>query len=178
MLKFKEFLLFETLDSKFDVIHNKELKNIINNNIKDKIYPEHTAVMSSDHMNNKGIHVLRMMNKNNEIEYHLINQNKLPGEKLSEKDRDSKTTLHAIKIIHDDAKFHLQHGRKIRIQSANLDQHKIYTSLANHLIKNDPNRKVTQLGYQPRLDGEGNSKTLVVEEKHVGKMNIFKLLRN
>lgn len=67
-------------------------------------------------------------------------------------------------------------GRKIKIQSADLRQRKIFTNLANHLTKNDPDRKITQMGKQPRIDGEGKSHKLMIEEKEVGKYNVIKKL--
>lgn len=175
MLKFNEFLaeglIQESLDSKFEIKHHKELKDYVNNSSKERIHPEHTAVMSSEHMQKNGMHVLRIMNKDNEIEYHLLNTGAIPGKKLSKEKQDNKATLHAMKIIHDDAKFHLGHGRKIKIQSANERQHKIYTGIANHLIRNDPDRKITQLGMQPRTDGEGKARTLMIESLFEGKSN-------
>lgn len=175
MKRFKDFvvenLVQESLDSKFDIKHHKELKDYVNNTSKAKIYPEHTAVMGSEHMQKQGMHVLRIMNKENEIEYHILNTGATPGKKLDTDKRDNKATLHAMKIIHDDAKFHLGQGRKVKIQSANDRQHKIYTGIANHLIKNDPDRKVSQLGMQPKTDGDGKAKTLMIESIFEGKSN-------
>ena len=174
MKTFKEFIveefIVEVLDSEFQVRHSESLKKEINKQNQGKIYPAHTAAISSDHMKSKGLHVVRIMNNNHEIEYHLLNLNLKGGGKLPNDKQDKKATLHAIKIIHDDAKFHLNQGRNIRIQSANSRQHKIYTGIANHLIKDYPTRKITQLGMQPRIDGE-EAETLIIENISEGKIN-------
>lgn len=166
MKSFKEFIieneLNEVLDSSFDVHDHEGIKNDINKHLEDKIYSGHTAVLSSDHMDKHKLKVLRLKNKNNEVEYHLMNFTGMLGE-LPKENQNTKALLHALKIIKDDSKFYIDKGSKIKLQSYSDDQHDVYKKLANHLIKKYPNKLVKDMGHQPRLDGKGESPTLMIE---------------
>lgn len=170
MIGFTEFLLLEVLDSQFDVHHDLEFKNWMNGEYQHKIYPGHTAVMYSDHMKNNNMRVLRVKNKAGEVEYHLINLTGKLG-KLSPEEQDNKSLLHALKIIKDDSKSYLNDGHKIKLQSHTDHQFVVYKRLANHLIKDHPDKKVTDVGKTDRLDGDGTAKTLMIESFGCGKPN-------
>lgn len=166
MKTFKEYiseeLLSEVLDSEFEVNHDKNLKGLINAGLKDKVYSGHTAVMSSDHMDKHGLKVLRLKNINHEVEYHLINSENALGSLPPEK-QNTKALLHGLKIIKDDSKSYIERGNKIKLQSATGDQHENYKKLAKHIIKDHPDKSIKDVGETDRTDGQGLSKTLMIE---------------
>ncbi len=179
MMKFKEFitesLLLEILDSKFNVNHHKDEKDFINNMLGNKIHSAHTAVMSSDHTLEHKVKVLRLKNHRGEIEYHILHDEHMG--KLPPEQRDTKTFLHALKIINDDSKFYLDRGNTIKLQAHNDDQHKVYKRLANHLIKQHPNKQVKYMGKEERLDGGGLAHTLIIESEGFNAINWVKTIQ-
>ncbi len=175
MLLFNEFLLLEVLDSEFSVNHDTHFKNWINNELKDKIYPGHTAVMGSDHMIKHGLSVLRLKNADNHIEYHILNSKNELGSLPKEK-QNKKALLHALKIIHDDSKSYMERGDKIKLQAHDDHQYGVYKKIATNMIKGFDNKKVTETGKQPRLDGGPDSETLVIEGYGYGAVDWNKLL--
>lgn len=155
--------LNEILDSKFDIHRDKETESTINDAVKDKIHTGHTAVMHSDHMKNNGHSVLRLVNKNKEVEYHFLDhKGDFDNHKL-----DNKSMLHAMKIIHDDSGHYLtKHSNwPIKLQGANLEQAKHYHLLAHKLLKthNISGRNVVDKGETPRTDGDGTGHTIMIE---------------
>jgi hypothetical protein len=64
MIDFVSFrLLNESLNSKFDVLRNADLENVVNLNFPTKLFSAHTKAMQSPHMKVVGISVLRFMGK-------------------------------------------------------------------------------------------------------------------
>lgn len=173
-LEQKHFIL-ESLNSKFEIHHDKELENKLNFLLKDRVHSGHTAALYSDHMNQHNLKVLRFLNKDNEIEYCLHNDNHHPGSRLNPEEQNKTAALHAMKIINDDSFFYLSHGRKIKIQSANIDQHNLYKKFAKHLIRHKDDRKITDVGKTPSLSGE-MTHTLMIEGLGFGAVNFVKLL--
>jgi len=161
MLSFYDFdFLVESLDSEFEVHHDKDFENEINNNSHGRLYTGHTNVLHSDHMKHHGHAVVKLMNSNKEIEYHIHHRNTYPGESAPV---DRKSLMHTVKIIHDDAQKHLSKGHKIKISSGNDDQHEVYKKLAHHMVrKSGLNKKITDVGKQLGMDGRQHS-TFVVE---------------
>lgn len=166
MQSFKQFLseqqLLEILDSDFKIYHYDSFKNAFNDSNKEKLHPGHTTLMSSEHMHRHNLYVLRLMNKNREVEYHLMNREHPVGELPPEK-QNTKALLHALKIIHDDSQSYLDRGKKIKLQAGTEEQHKNYKALAKKMIKNRPNHTVNDIGKTERLDGNGESDTLMIE---------------
>lgn len=179
MKTFKEFIqeefLLEILDSKFTVNHDENLKSLVNRKLKDKIHGSHTAIMSSDHMDKFGIKVMRLKNHKNEIEYHILNTKHDLG-KLDKEHQDTKSMIHALKIIHDDAKFYIDNSNKIKLQSSTPEQHKAYQKIAKHMIKGYGNKNISDVGLTKRLDGEGESPTLMIETSGFNAMDWNKYL--
>lgn len=178
MLRFKQFIseefLTEILNSEFDVTHHKDLKDAVNNgNAKGKVYPAHTAVMTSEHMRKHDLAVLRMKNKNQEVEYHLLNFTGVVGDLPPEK-RNTKALLHCLKIIKDDSKSYIERGSKIKLQSATKEQHENYKKLASNILKQFPEKSIKDVGEQDRTDGTGKSKTLMIEEVGFNPINWVK----
>lgn len=180
MKKFNEFLfeslLLEVLDSNFTVNHHENEKDIINSYLGSKIHPAHTAVMSSDHMLKHKNKIVRLKNSNGEIEYHITHDEHMG--KLPPEHRDTKSFLHALKIINDDSKFYLENGNKIKLQAHNDEQHKVYQRLAKHLIKQHPNKTIKDAGKQERIDGEGLANTLMIESEGFGSVDWRKILKS
>ena len=170
-----ETLIVESLDTKFKVHHDDFIKSMVNAQCGDRVYPAHTDAMYSDEMENHGTAVVRLKNKNKEVEYHLHSVDTLPGQSKDKEHQSTTAMLHAIKIIHDDAKKQVELGHKIRFQSATPRQHKIYHSIAKKLVKDKPERKVTDAGIQDRIDGFGKAQTIMVEYTHEGKSDFRKL---
>lgn len=128
-------LLIETLDSKLDIKRNNNLEQQFNKALGNKVFAAHTKAMYADHMSDSGLHVLRVMtnDKSPKIEYHLVSSKHPPGQKTEIK--DSKSILHAINIINDDASYHLSKGRSITIHSPTEQLHDVYQKFAKHLLK-------------------------------------------
>lgn len=178
MKTLKEFIferqLTEIFNSNFEVNNDTEISSAINHGLGNKIYPGHTAVLHSDHMKSNGHSILRLMNKNKEVEYHFLNHD---GEFKDHK-LDNKSMLHAMKIIHDDASDYINKGHNIKLQSANDLQHEKYKTLANRLItKLKVDKKITT-GNTERLDGTGFSKTVMIEEIIPGCSNFSGYLKD
>lgn len=174
MMIFNEFLqeslLLEVLNSEFTVNHNKDLKNTINNFLQDRIHSGHTAVMSSDHMDKHNLAVVRLKNHRGEIEYHLFNFTGTIGTLPKEK-QNVKALLHGLKIIKDDSRHYMERGNKIKLQSATDEQHINYQRLANHMIRDYPNKTVNDVGKQERTDGLGSSNTIMIESEGFNAIN-------
>jgi hypothetical protein len=161
MISFSDFdFLTESLDAKFEVRHDKDFENDINKHSRGRLYTGHTAVLQSDHMKEHGHSVVKLMNSDKEIEYHIHHRNTNPGERA---DIDRKSLIHTMKIIHDDAQTHLSKGHRIKISSGNDDQHEVYKKLAHHMVrKSGLNKKITDIGKQTGLDG-GSHSTFMIE---------------
>lgn len=159
MKTFKEYLT-EILDSEFEVYKDKHLVDNLNKYLGDKVHSGHTAILHSDHMRKNGNSVLRLMNKDKEIEYHFLNhKGAFTDHKL-----DNKSMLHAMKIIHDDSKDYITKGHKIKLQSANDKQHNNYKRFSQSLVKKlGVDRNVVDKGKTDRLDGEGKASTIMIE---------------
>lgn len=179
MLSFKDFLteelITEVLNSEFTIHHDKELKNRINRGLRNKVFPGHTAIMSSDHMNKHGLQVLRLKNTKHEVEYHLLRNGSMG--KLPPEQQDTKALLHSLKIIKDDSKKYLDRGSKIKLQSSNKEQHEVYKKLSNHLTRPYSDRSVKDLGLTPRMDGNGSAHTLMIESESSGAINWFNFIK-
>lgn len=176
MLRFKQFtddILFETLNSHFTLLHNTKLKDGVNQHLGDYIQKGHTAAMQSSHMKDNGLSVVRIMNKNKQIEYHIHNENLDAGETHLPSEQDRLSLLHTLQIIKNDAKFHLDRGRKIKIQSPSKEHNDVYHKLTKHLIKNDPARKVTDLGLTPNLNNTANTNSFLIEDAHENGKVLF-----
>jgi hypothetical protein len=160
-LHLTEELLVEVLDSVFDVHHDKETAAEINGVVGDKVYPGHTAVMHSDHMRKNSNSVLRLMNKNKEIEYHFLSRN---GE-FEDHKLDKKSMLHSLQIIHNDSKSYLDKHHNIKLQGDNEKQTDNYHKFAIASLNkhNITNKKVINRGLTPRLDGHGSGPTIMIE---------------
>jgi len=165
MKTFKEFSegyfieLNEILDSNIDV--HKQPSSFVNNILGDRVFPAHTTMMQTDHMKGDGHSVLRFMNKNKEIEYHLTNLHK----NFDDNKLDPKSMLHALQIIHNDSKSYLDRGNNIKLQAANKKQANNYKKFAKISLKmhDIQDKTVTDKGQTPRLDGEGNGHTIMIE---------------
>ena len=173
MLSFNSFL--EVLNSEFEVQYNNTLRDNINNQLKDKVFPGHTTVMSSEHMLKHDLAVLRLKNKNHEVEYHLINYSGVHGKLPAEK-QNQKALLHSLKIIKDDSKSYLERGNKIKLQAATDDQHENYKKLSKHILKDHPDKNVKDVGYNERIDGEGTARTLMIEGEGFNAVNWTSLI--
>ena len=161
MLSFSDFdFLTESLDAKFEVLHDKDFENDINKHSRGRLYTGHTAVLQSDHMKEHGHSVVKLMNSDKEIEYHIHHNATAPGETAP---IDRKSLGHTLKIIHDDAQIHLSKGHRIKIQTPNPDQYHKYKSLAHHMIKKSGlDKNITELGKQKGTDGNSYH-TVVIE---------------
>lgn len=176
-------LLFETLDSNFEIKRDKGLESEINHGLTNSICSGHTAVMHSDHMKQNGLHVIRLMPNeygNKTIEYHLHSEKYDPGEKRNKVDMSNKSVLHALNIISKDAKGYLDKGHTIKLQAQTDYQHELYKKFANHLIKkyNINDRKVKDIGYTKSLLGTDH-KTTIIEHSIVESTicTIMKIIR-
>lgn len=153
----------EVLDSDFKVHRDLNLEREINNYLGDKIHSGHTSVMYSDHMKNDGpgTAIIKIMRRDpRQIEYHFHSFGEFKNHKM-----DRKTSLHAMKIIHDDAKKHLAKGHKIALQAANDEQHQNYAKLGKRLADSS-NRIIRDVGQTDRLDGKGTGPTHIIGEKY------------
>lgn len=181
MLNFSDFLfeslLTEVLDSDFTINRNEGIQRVINNQLGSKVFPGHTAVMSSEHMQRHGLHVLRLKNRNHEVEYHLINFTHEAG-RLPPEQQNSRALMHGLKIIKDDAERYASSGHKIKLQAATDSQHQVYKKLATHLVKNHPGKTVRDAGEQERIDGQGTSKTLMIEATGFNPINWLNIINS
>jgi hypothetical protein len=159
-----EELLNEIFDSQFEVHRDHKLENELNHGLKNKIHSGHTAVMQSDHMKKHGHAVIKFLNKNKEVEYHLHHKEGTKNHKL-----DTLSMHHSLKIIRDDAHKELNKHRKIKLQANSDSQHATYNRLAQHLIKDHKGKKITDVGDTDKLDGSGKAITHIVEGKHDGQ---------
>lgn len=168
MLTFYDFnFLIESLDANFEIHHNKDFEDDINNNYHNRLYTGHTNVLYSDHMKKHGHSVVKLMNRKKEIEYHIHHRNLEPGA-IAPIDR--KSMMHTMKIIYDDAQTHLSKGRRIKISSGNDDQHEAYKKLAHHMIlKSGLDKNINELGKQKGIDGNSYN-TIVIEGYRYDRM--------
>ena len=165
MLSFRQFSeeyfieLNEILDSDIDI--HKQPSSFMNNVLGDKAFPAHTTMMQTDHMKNNGHSVLRFMNKNKEIEYHLMNLHK----NFNEHKLDPKSMLHCLQIIHNDSKSYLDRGNNVKLQASNKKQANNYKKFAKISLKMHgiQDKTVIDKGETLRLDGEGNGHTIMIE---------------
>lgn len=155
--------------------YNNKIRDAINQHLGNHVQKGHTAAMQSPHMRSNGLSVVRLMNRNKQIEYHIHNENLDSGETHSPEDQDRLSLLHALQIIKNDAKFHLDRGRKIKIQSPSKEHNDVYHKFTKHLIKNDSERKVTDLGLIPNLNNTANVHSFLIEYAYEnGKVLIWK----
>lgn len=144
MIKFIDFLN-ESLDSRFEVNRDPNLEHAVSMTTKGKISNKHTAVMSSDHMKSKGLHVIRLKTLAGHVEYHLHNENSLPGKRVESP--DTKSMIHSMKIIHDDVKDNYS-GDTIHLQSPNSQHYSKFLSVAKKLAEKH-GKQVKEIGETP-----------------------------
>jgi hypothetical protein len=166
-----EELLLEILKEPIPYHRNHEFEKELNRGLKGKIYPAHTNVMYTDYMKNHGHAVIKLMNHKKQVEYHIHNDNLEPGQRKNKEHIDTKSSMHMMNIIKHDSDRHMKLGHKIKIQSANETQHKLYGKLINHLIKGRKDKKVIDAGKTERLDGTGTSYTHIIEDDGYGAVN-------
>lgn len=171
----EELILLEVLDSKFNTNRDSDAEKQINSYLGDKIHKGHTAIMQSDHMKDNNHSVLRLMNKNKEIEYHFLDNS---GNDFNDHKIDNKSMLHAMKIIHDDSKSYLNRGNTIKFQARTKEQHDNYNSFAKKLLDrhNIKDRKVIDKGETPRLDTGELARTTIIEANTSNPVNWGKLI--
>ena len=152
MISFYDFrFLTESLDANFEIHHNKDFDDDINKHSQGRLFTGHTAVLQSDHMKQHGHSVVKLMNREKEIEYHIDHNMHEPGQSAPV---DRTSMAHTLKIIHDDAQTHLSKGHRIKILASNSDQYDVYKKLAHHMVrKSGMNKKITDMGKTLGMDG-------------------------
>ena len=153
-----EFTINESLDSDFEVYRHENLERLVNRHTGEKIHPDQTRVYQSQHMHDNKHAVMRLMNNNNDVEYHIVPMDgNFFGQKL-----DPKSMAHTIKIVHDNAKADVESGRRVVLQGRTERQHQIYGKIANRFAQKY-GRKVTELDSYEKTDGTGAAKAHIVE---------------
>ena len=127
--------LLEVLDSELNVNSNESLKRYFNT--QSYVMKGHTNVMSTDEMNKKGIYVVRYLDNNRMIQYHIINLNDdmVPGSRYDNANIDGTVGSQCLNIIFKDAQHYLGHAHSFPVKIfAPTNRSQIYLSMAKHLV--------------------------------------------
>ena len=174
-----EMLINEVLNTEFTVHDSPESVHYANSALHNQIHPEYTQAWQSDHMKSKGLSVVKVMKPKNTIEYHLHDKYN-PGNI----NMDKTSSLHVLRIIHDDANKELANPdkRTIQLQSGNaeLDKmgfgreaaYKSYLKLGQRLSKQHKGVEAIDAGYRPGAYNQ-QVRTVIIRHKNTGSQNPF-----
>ena len=145
-LSYTEYsIITESLDSDVgEVKRDTDLETMAKFSLPSNV-ADSVQALYTDAMDDNNLRLIKLKNSDGDIEYHVHNQTMMSGKSGNESKRGF---LHALKIIHDDAKDELAKGNRIILQSLSNDQHSKYKLLAHRIaIRNG--RTVKNGGLKP-----------------------------
>jgi len=158
--KLSESKLHETLDRKLEVHSVEGLKNYFN--MQPDVLSGHTNVMTTSDMMDKGIYVVRYLDKNRMIQYHIINMTLNPGERYSG-NSVGQSGSECLNIIFNDAKHYLNHSHSYPVKIfAPTSRIGTYLKMAKYLItKLKPGLTISEPVQEKGPDGNINDSFII-----------------
>lgn len=130
---FKEYTtLAESLDSKVGTLHRDEDLEIMAKMSLPTIPAKSVSVLYTDRMNDSNLRLIKFYNNEDNVEYHIHNQENPMG---STNPKNRGGLIDALKIIHHDAKNEIfNNHRKIVLQTfPGSPHHQSFQSIAKHI---------------------------------------------
>jgi hypothetical protein len=158
--KLSESKLHETLDRKLEVHSVEGLKNYFN--MQPDVLSGHTNVMTTSDMMDKGIYVVRYLDKNRMIQYHIINMTLNPGERYNS-NSVGQSGSECLNIIFNDAKHYLNHSHSYPVKIfAPTSRIGTYLKMAKYLItKLKPGLTISEPVQEKGPDGNINDSFII-----------------
>lgn len=150
-----EEILDEILKYPVDYASDKTATNHFNNLYGSRIASGHTNVMYTPEMRKNETMVVRVLDDNGNIQYHIHTNGKSAGDKNQGKDVNKQVGIESMNIIYHDAKFYLLRGRPIKILAPTEARYNQYKAIAKKLLSEIPNKKLVIVddSHEPDIDG-------------------------
>ena len=115
-MRTREFIN-EIIDKPVEKFSDLEYKNLINQEYKSSLVSGHTGVWQTLLMKDNGIRVVRIMDTNKRIQYHIMTDDFEPGEKTPISKISTRVGIDCLNIIYHDAVGYLDNGYSVIIMA-------------------------------------------------------------
>jgi hypothetical protein len=146
--------LLEVLKNPVDHDSFNDLSDMINTQNKGKAMSGHTNVMATPEMKEENTYIIRFMDNDRNIQYHICTLGMDGGQRKKASDVDPKIGLDALNIIFHDAKFYLEKKMPVLIIAPDNKRKHSYLKMAT-LLKNqvDSSLNIEDVGMITGVDG-------------------------
>lgn len=170
-MRAKEFVaeaLSEILDKPVQYDQDNDLIKSVNDQNKDRGFSGHTNVMATQKMKDADTFVVRFMDGNRDIQYHIVNLSMESGTKKPKDQVDRRVRLEALNIIFHDSRFYLAKHIPVVIIAPSHEHRELYERLAKSMIDRiDPDLRITDLGVVHGEDGGSGPAFKISEQKYL-----------
>lgn len=145
--------------------------NYFNNLYGSSIFKGHTNVMGTPEMFANGTMVVRIMDRDRYIQYHIHTNGKVAGERNHGKDVNKAIGIAAINIIYHDAKQYLEQFKPIKILAPDPERYALYKKMAERLVGETVSNRMIVSDTKPTPDSDGIPKeTFIIHSPKAKKI--------
>jgi hypothetical protein len=159
--------LLEVLKNPVDHNSFSDLSDMVNSQNKGKAMSGHTNVMATPEMRKENTYIIRFMDNDRNIQYHICTLGMDGGQRKKASDVDPKIGLDALNIIFHDAKFYLEKKMPVLIIAPDNKRKHSYLKMAT-LLKNqvDSSLNIEDVGMITGVDGARGLGFKIVETQY------------
>jgi len=126
----------EVIDRPVTKFSDPEYRSRIVTDYKNNLISGHTSVWQTELMKEHGVRVVRIMDKNRQIQYHIMSDDFSPGEKTPVSQISLRVGLDCLNIIYHDGIEYLDKGYSIIIMAPKGIRINDYKEKTKALLKN------------------------------------------